>query len=303
MVYVGGEIMKKFKKMYWLILICIFTSCFNVFASTKTYTRTEEDYLIPDDIVVTESNISDIMSTPAVDTLEKIYDFADLFTMDEEEKLYDEVSNYINKYSLDMAIVTIDYNNKGSAMEYADDFYDYNLFKYDGLLLLIDMDTREIFITTTGDAISMYSDYRIDLILDGVYEDVSNEYYYDASSKFVKISSELAALGLPSGNEDYAVSADGTIKKDLHLSGIFIFALVGTIIIILIMVATNRMVKRASSSREYLNKSTMQIKDISTIFLGSNVSKVRISDTSSSGGSSTRSSSSGRSHGGGGRKF
>ena len=72
------------------------------------------------------------------------------------------------------------------------------------------------------------------------------------------------------------------------------------------MVFTNRMVKKATSSREYLNKSTMKINGISEIFLGSNVSKVRRSDSSSSSGrsgSSTRSSSSGRSHGGGGRRF
>lgn len=294
------------KKLYWLLIIFVFSISFDCFASTKTFERTPDNYLIPDDIVVTPSNQFNIMATPAVDAEEKVYDFADLFTVDEEEKLYDQISSYINSYSLDMAVVTIDTNNKDSAMEYADDFYDYNLFDYNGLLLLIDMDNREIYITTTGSAISMYSDYRIDLILDGIYEKVSDELYYEGSSVFVSVASQLAAKGVPQGEEDFVISSAGKITKNLYIMNVFWFALIGTIIIILIMVFTNRMVKKATSSREYLNKSTMKINGISEIFLGSNVSKVRRSDSSSSSGrsgSSTRSSSSGRSHGGGGRRF
>ena len=97
---------------------------FDCFASTKTFERTSDDYLVPDDIVVTSSNYSNVMSTPAIDASEKVYDFADLFTTDEEEKLYNQINAYISSYSLDMAVVTIDTNNKSSAMEYADDLSD-----------------------------------------------------------------------------------------------------------------------------------------------------------------------------------
>ena len=295
------------KKLYLLLLIVVFTISFDCFASTKTFERSEEDYLVPDDIVVTYFNRAAIMSTPAVDAEEKVYDFADLFTDSEEEKLYDEIIKYINNYSMDMAVVTIDENNKYSAMEYADDFYDYNLFDYNGLLLLIDMDNREIYITTTGSAIDMYTDYRIDLILDGIYDKVSDELYYEGASVFVSISSQLADKGIPQGEENFVLSSAGKITKNLYIMQVFWFAFIGTIVIILIMVFSNRMVRKASSSREYLNKSTMKIDSISEMFLGSNVSKVRRSDSSSSsssrGGSSTRSSSSGRSHGGGGRRF
>ena len=61
------------------------------------------------------------------------------------------------------------------------------------------------------------------------------------------------------------------------------------------------MVKKANSSRGYLNEETKVIKPICDMFIGSNISKVRIDTDSSSGGGSSRSSgSSGRSHGGGG---
>ena len=56
----------------------------NVFASTNTYTRTNDNLLVPEDVTVTSNNINDILKTPAVFSSEKIYDFADLYTDNEE---------------------------------------------------------------------------------------------------------------------------------------------------------------------------------------------------------------------------
>ena len=55
------------------------------FASTNTYPRTEDDLRINSWITVTEENKDNILNTPSVNEEEKIYDFADLYT-DEEEK-------------------------------------------------------------------------------------------------------------------------------------------------------------------------------------------------------------------------
>ena len=59
----------------------------------------------------------------------------------------------------DVAAVTVD-ESPGTAQQLADDIFDYCGFGYgaskDGVLLLIDMDNREVAITTTGEA--QYSD-------------------------------------------------------------------------------------------------------------------------------------------------
>ena len=77
-----------------------FLSFISVQASVNTYTRTDSDYLVPDYIDVTGSNRDNVLSTPAVDASEKVYDFADLLTDSEEKKIYNQVIEYIDKTDL-----------------------------------------------------------------------------------------------------------------------------------------------------------------------------------------------------------
>ncbi len=298
------------KKKLWMFLLLIGLVCsFNVrdvYASTNTFERTNENLLVQDYISVNDSNINDILNTPAVDASEKIYDFADLFSDSEESKLYDKVLNYIRESKLDMAIVTINENNKMDSTAYADDFYDYNDFGYEnsnsGLLFLIDMDNREIYITTTGDGIDKYPDSVINSILDYVYTFMSNEKYYEGCSSFLSLASSYASLD-SSQYSSYTINSNGQLVKNYRpLAIVLIFAIVGDAIIIFIMVRMNKMVFKAASSRQYLNNKTKSAKVIKETFLGSHVSKVKIESDSSSGGG-IHTSGGGVSHGGGGHKF
>ena len=171
------------KVCYLLLIVILFSFCIvPVSASTNTFSRTEDNLLVSSDITVTSQNIDNILNTPAVDASEKVYDFAELLTLSEEEKLYHQVEQFMDSANLDLAIVTISENNKLNAREYADDFYDYNGFgtdsEHSGVLFLVDMDTREIYMSTTGKAISLYSDYRIDMTLDAISQEFSNQNYY-----------------------------------------------------------------------------------------------------------------------------
>ena len=51
------------KKIYLIILMFISLFSFNVYASTNTFDRTEDNLLVPDYITVTESNKSNILLT------------------------------------------------------------------------------------------------------------------------------------------------------------------------------------------------------------------------------------------------
>ena len=71
-----------------LIVFILFISIpKNCLASTNTLTRTREKPLVPDRVIVDENNIDEILLTPAVSSNEKIYDFAELYTEEEEKKL------------------------------------------------------------------------------------------------------------------------------------------------------------------------------------------------------------------------
>ena len=302
--------MRKFK----YLLLMFFLFCFSVVpvsASTNTFVRTEDNLLISPNITVTSYNLDNILNTSAVDASEKVYDFADLLTPSEEEEIYDCVQDFIEKTNFDLAIVTISENNKSSAMEYADDFYDYNDFgidsEYSGLLFLIDMDIREIYVSTTGKAISMYSDYRIDKILDAIYQDFSNKKYFNGITKFVTILRNYDTIGLPSNKDSmYEIKDNGEIARIFPWLIVLGIPFSITAIVIGIMVYKNKLVRVATSSREYLDKDSLKIKILSDRLLSTNtvVTPIYTTNGSTGGGRSSRhSGSSGRSHGGGGHRF
>lgn len=255
-------------------------------------------------------------TTPKVDASEKVYDFAELFSDSEEKEIYNDIIEFTNTYNLDAVVVTINYNNKSSAMAYADDFYDYNNFgvgsTHDGILFLIDMDNREMWMSTTGTAQLIYDDYRIDKILDATYDKIANKDYYGCASEFVKESSYYAKLGIPSTNKnayidengDYHVKNNYTSVHSANFTLAFIVAGIITLVFMLIVFSKHKMIRKATEAKQYLEN--FRISNRRDIFLYTHTAKTYIppSDSSSSGGgSSTHRSSSGTSHGGGGRSF
>ncbi len=294
----------RMKRIKFLIILLSFIFLITpVYASTNTKQRSENDYLIPNGIEVTETNKNNILTTPAIDETEKIYDFANLFSDYEEEKLLRQINTYIDQYKMDLAVVTVNENNKNSPQEYADDFYDYNHFgkgnNRDGILFLIDMQNREIYMTTTGNAIRMYNDHRIDFSLKKVYKNMTNKDYYKGTSEYIEIISKYANLGLPSGQ-------DRRVEKDILSTLLFssIISLIITIIIMIILISKNKLVNKQETAEQYLQKESIQINDLGNTLINSNTVRHYIDhDTSSGGGSSTHSGSSGISHGGGGHGF
>ena len=304
--------MKKCFKIFLLFLV-LFLPYIKVDASTNTYVRTYENWLVPNDIVVDSSNMSSVLSTPAVNAEEKIYDFASLLTSQEEVILYDEVIQFIEKSNLDLAIVTVSDYDKICSYEdcsqvYADDFYDYNSFglgdDYSGLLFLVDMKNREIYISTTGKAMDMYNDIRIDKILDAIYTEFGSDKYFEGITKFMTIIENYDTMGLPSNiDSKYAISADGEIYRKFPWLIVLGVPSVITIIVMGILISKNKMVKVATTSREYLEKGSINIKVVRDVLTSSHTTSTPISHSSSSGGGSSHSGSSGRSHGGGGHHF
>lgn len=278
-----------------LVMLTIFTlNIVPVYASTNTKERTEDNYLVEDWVTVTEDNKNNILTTPAIDATEKVYDFADLFTDEEEQQLYTKITNYINEYNLDLAVVTIDENNK-TPREYADDFYDYNDFNQQGgILFLIDMDNRKIYMSTTGQAIKMYNDYRINTALDEVYTYMSDEEYYEGTSSYIDKISNYAKEGIPTSNKE-----EKSLTSSIFMS--LLIGLIGTAVIMAILIFKNKMVRKATTAREYLNKNSIKIQNMGEILISSNTTKHEIDHSSS--GSSTHTGSSGSSHGGGGHSF
>ena len=275
----------------------------------KTCVRTENNLRVRNE-VINKKNLNDILKTPCVDETDKIYDFADLLTDSEENLLYNDVKDYINNTNYDLVLVTTLENPKSTARDYADDFYDYNDFGFnktrDGVLILIDMATRELYISTSGYAIKMYDDFRIEKILDNGYNYITSEKYYNTFSSMIDSINNYFNIGYPKTNQNLQIDEFGNpyYIKYIPYYIVLIIAFIITFIITLI----------------FYNKSSLKIKKIETISYLKEKNNIQQTDNlvntiithkrrqssssgTSSGGSSFHSSSSGRIHGGGGRKF
>lgn len=298
-----------------LIFISLLLFSMPVYANTNTCKRTKEDLHIPEKVNYQESMYSSIISTPCIDATEKIYDFANLFTEEEEIKIYNLIIDYINDSNLDLAVVTINTNPKSSTMEYADDFYDYNEFKYDGSIFIIDMKNREFYISTSGKALEYYSDYRIEMTLSSMDKTMMNHKYYDSVEILVNKLKSYYLSGKPENGylyegefNPYQENKTKISMKQAIISSIIV-ALVSSSIYILVLCLRNKQVKKVYNSKLYLNKKATVITKKNERYLNSNTTKTYSPISHDSGGSghssgsSFHSGSSGISHGGGGHHF
>lgn len=311
--------MKKVLKLFIVLLILI--STINVYASTNTYDRnTLENYGVNKNISNINSKLSHIMKTKKVDANEKIYDFSDILTDEEEQQLKVKIDQFIQENNMDMVIVTdsFAYSYDRQNEEYADDFYDYNdfgmNFEYNsGILLLRNTNPADPYyhMSTTGNAQLYYSDSRINYMLDQIYNDIHAGRYYDGFSKWISYADSYAKQGLPSTASNYYVDNSGNLKivkpKYFPPIGIaFLMGLAAAGTTIGIMISKNKMVKKAHKASEYLDNGSINITKREDTYLRSHTSSYTISSSSSSGhhysgGHSSHHGSSGHSHGGGGR--
>ncbi len=272
------------------------------------------------------------------DKQQKIYDDANLLTSAEKEKLAKSIIKAAKEAKLDIIVVTTNDTKGKSSQKYADDFYDQNKFGYEynygsGVLLLIDMDNREVYISTSGLGILFINDNYIERILDNITPLVSSEKYYSCTEKFVNNVKTYALKGMKNVKYEETLEKwyDGKYDINEKFDKIYennkvvdeetvftylqnplysvIIALIIATITLLCLMATSK-TKVTVNGRTYM-KNPVNFSVRQDHFTHTTTTKRKIeTDSSGSKGSSNRSSrssthrsSSGRTHGGGGRKF
>ena len=269
---------------------------------------------------------------------QRVFDDADLLTEIEEQTVQAEIEKTIDKLSMDIIVVTTDDSRGKSAMAYADDFYDQNGFGYGdsygpGVLFLIDVDNREIYISTAGEGIAAFSDWEIEQMLDQIFYWVSEGQWYDACMEFVYQvdeygdNEETAQNGYYDKNTDTFVeyteaelkamrrkaAIDQVLSAGSIVSKLFIAVIIGAVSVLIMCISVNK--NSAPSGQVYMKPGSEQIRQRYDHKTNTTVTKRHIprnnntSGMSRSGGggggghSSVHRSSGGRSHGGGGRRF
>ena len=271
--------MRFIKKVMYIISIIVLFCSIDVFASTKVNIRSETNYYLPSDVRVSESNRESILSTPAINASEKIYDFAEILTENEEKKLYKNIKHFIKETDIDLVIVTIKENVKGLANDtantrmklYAHDFYNYNDFKKNGLLLLIDMHVGGIYMVTEGRAVELFPNSRMNPILKNVYNKVSKKEYFSACNGFITSVSDFVNIGLPGDDDEHIIDDDGNVVDDVfgNILWMFLISFVVSGIVVGVMINSYKEQKLNKISKDYLNRDSINITTISDFYLGS----------------------------------
>ncbi len=306
------------KKIKLLILIFLVALVPNVFASTNTQDRnTLDNYGVNKKWKITDNNKSNVLNSYKVDASEKIYDFADILTDEEEQRVYEKFMTFINKTKMDMVFVSINkpYVQDSDIEDFAADFYDYNDFgidfdKYSGVLIVRDTYEPDPFynIYLFGEAQLYFYGDRTENTLDDIYNSFHSGYYENGLNTFISEFTSYYDRGIDSSLKYHFIDENGYIREKLHMPwvGIVFADLLVVFIVMLILVKKNKMITKKLDVSKYYDKKTLVFTKQNDIFISEHTSSYTVSSSSggghSSGGgfhSSGGSSGGGHSSGGG----
>lgn len=254
-----------------------------------------------------------------------VYDDADTYTDEQEEKISDECRKYSEKIKIDIVVMTTNNTNGKSSETFADDYMDEFHMGYedDGrfdkscIMLMFDFDNQMIYFDTTGLGIYYIDDDYIKTMYDDVYDDTHyTKDYYQGAITFIRDAYSEVESNRDSDIEKKWAKFDGTYEefydKYLKTTIFTIFksipidlfgAAVITTIAMLIMVHQNK-AKMTAGAANYKDMANSCLNISNDRYVRQTVSTRRINTESSGGhGGSFHSSGGGHSHGGGGGRM
>ena len=263
-----------------------------------------------------------VLNVSAADNQVLVIDNAGLLSSDEVSSLETLAKTMTEAYRMDIVLLTVETTGYRSVQDYADDFYEDNGYGQgsfnSGILFLLDMEEREWYISTCGDAIYAVTDYGVQQLGEAALDYLSAGNYYDAFLAYLaelQMYLDAYQLGAPiDGYADY--SGDyyhGQREENIYYEEDSSPSLLLSLIIGFVAAAVSVGIMRASmntkrsqrGAAEYMKPGSYHLIKHQDLFLYSNITKTRRQENkpSSGGGSSVHRSSGGRRHGGGGGKF
>ena len=182
---------------------------------------------------------------------------------------------------MDIAIVTVDGIDSYSIERYTEDYYDDNGYADDGVMLLIDMDERQWWITGTGKGADIFTSSVIDTIGDLMEDDLTNGDYAAAFETYI---------------DKCIYYVESPFEAGTSLLIGLVIGLIVALIVTGIWRAQLKSVRSQAAAANYLKPGSLLITGSQDLYLYSTVTKVKRQQSSSG-------SSSGRSHSGGGGRF
>lgn len=240
---------------------------------------------------------------------QNVADQANILSESEEVDLEGWIEKAEKLTEWDIMAVTTNETDGKSSRDYAEDWYEFYSNSEDGVICIIDMENRMLYISTFGTAIDYLTDARIDEILDYAYEEASDGLYAESFACMIEKMSDMYKRGIPNGQYQYDEETGMVVPKEkkITLTEMFIslcLALAAGLGSAVIIVGRYKM-KWGTYRYSYRENGQLKLTNKKDILESTNVIHRRIPKPSNSSGvrSSTHRTSSGRRSGGGGRKF
>ena len=297
------------KKYLLIILVLFFILSSRVVASTNTCNREELENYGVTKFKVTAEKEKYILDTPCVNASEKIYDFVDILTEEEEQRLYERAKEFTEKTGFDFVILTasFQYNLDEMNEDYAADFYDFNDFKWDGVIFFRNANPADPYYATYyfGEA-QLYYEPDTDYLLDSIYTYIRGGLY----EKGINYLMDLMISDYERGDKltNYYVDKDGYLVKKFNLKGSLLLSGISALIISMAYVSglkrKNKMIMVATKATNYVDHPNIKYIVNKNNFVNTITTSHYIGSSSSGGGGGGHHSSGGHSgggHSGGGR--
>ena len=305
------------KKRFLLLLLILFP-CF-VFASTNTKSREDVENYGVTKYKVNDKNKGYVLKTPFVDETEKIYDFSEILTEEEETRILERIKEFTSNTDFDLVILTkeLPYSNDHDNEDYSADFYDFNSFDKNGVLFFRNTYSCDPYfdLYSFGDAQLYFYDTRLSSILDDIYDNIHEGNYYDGIIQLIERLEEYYSEGkledyfvdndgMLRENDKYYIDKNGKLKRKYDYKAPIlpsaIISLIITLIVISNMVKKNKMIRLATNASVYTNNNSINLTVNKDDLVNSITNRVYMPPSSSSGGGSSGGHSSSMGHSGGG---
>lgn len=231
----------------------------------------------------------------------RLTDNADLLTSGEEAALEQKLNEISDRQGVDIVVVTVDSTDGAEPVDFADDWFDYNDYRADGILLLVSMEEGDWHVSTTGYGITAVTDAGLEYMSGKFVPMLSDGNYAEAFDTFADLCDSFitqAKTGDPYDSHNLPKDPFNFILNLLICLAIgFVVALIYTGKMKSELITVRKQMKADS----YVTPGSLELTGSRDLFLYTQVTRTERAQSDS--GSSTHKSSSGTTHGGGGGKF
>ena len=238
------------------------------------------------------------------DSLPRLVDEADVLSASEEAKILAQLDEVSTRQGVDVVIAVVNDFDAKDVDNAAYDYYDYNGFSKDGILLYLSMAERDYCISGTGFGIRAFTDYGREKLAEELVPYLSEGDYYTAFSKFAFYSDDYITVAKE--GKPYDVNNEPvfplTLKERIigALASFFGPVIAAFAFVKGIIIRGNRKkllsVGSVNNANEYMEKGSLNITRRRDMMVDTVVTEVYNPDSTDGGGSTISKGSSGIDH-------